>query len=180
MLSHFNGVQLFETPWTVAHQAPLSMELHRKEYRSGLAFPSPGDLPDQGIEPHLLRLCIDRQALTISTTWEAPLVPRSWGLTKKGLCREGTCHFQAALCSGPTSLVCGWQEENVFWAQVSPSSTICYQLPHVPTPQWGCWQKIGWLLGCPAHSIPAGGSLHHHFQKSRRRPSFTAKGLPPF
>lgn len=77
-------------------------------------------------------------------------------------------------------MVCGWQEENVSWAQVSSSSTICYQLPHVPTPQWGCWQKIGWPLGCPAHPIPAGGSLHHHFQKSRRRPSFTVKGLPPF
>ena len=51
MVSHFNGVKLFETPWTVAHQAPLSMELHRKEYWSGLTFPSPGDLPDLGIEP---------------------------------------------------------------------------------------------------------------------------------
>ena len=51
VLSHFNGVKLFETPWTVAHQAPLSMELHRKEYWSGLTFPSPGDLPHLGIEP---------------------------------------------------------------------------------------------------------------------------------
>ena len=117
---------------------------------------------------------------TTSTTWEASLVPRSWGLTKEGLCREGACHFQATLCSGPISLDCGWQEENMSWAQVSPSSNLCYQLPHVPTPQWGCWQKMGWPLGCPAHPIPAGGSLHHRFQKSRRRPSFTLKGLPPF
>ena len=51
VLSHFSGVQLFETPGTVAHQAPLSMELHRKEYWSGLMFPSPGDLSDLGIEP---------------------------------------------------------------------------------------------------------------------------------
>ena len=41
----------FETPWTVAHQAPLSMEFSRQEYWSGLPFPSPGDLPDPGIEP---------------------------------------------------------------------------------------------------------------------------------
>ena len=39
------------TLWTVAHQAPLSMEFPRQEYRSGLPFPSPGDLPDTGIEP---------------------------------------------------------------------------------------------------------------------------------
>ena len=38
-------------PWTVALQAPLSMEFSRQEYWSGLAFPSPGDLPDPGIEP---------------------------------------------------------------------------------------------------------------------------------
>ena len=44
-------VQLFATPWTVAHQAPLSMGFSRQEYWSGLPFPSQGDLPDPGIEP---------------------------------------------------------------------------------------------------------------------------------
>ena len=43
-------VRLFATPWTVAHQAPLSMGFSRQEYWSGLPFPSPGDLPDPGIE----------------------------------------------------------------------------------------------------------------------------------
>ena len=38
------------TPWSVAHQAPLSMGLSRQEYWSGLPFPSPGDLPDPGIK----------------------------------------------------------------------------------------------------------------------------------
>ena len=47
-LSH---VRLFATPWTVAYQAPLSMGFSRQEYWSGLPFPSPGDLPDPGIEP---------------------------------------------------------------------------------------------------------------------------------
>ena len=42
---------LFATPGTVAHQAPLSMGFPRQEYWSGLPFPSPGDLPDSGIEP---------------------------------------------------------------------------------------------------------------------------------
>ena len=44
-------VQLFVTPWTVACQAPLSKGFFRQEYWSGLPFPSPGDLPDPGIEP---------------------------------------------------------------------------------------------------------------------------------
>ena len=44
-------VRLFETPWTVAYQASPSTEFSRKEYWSGLPFPSPGDLPDPGIEP---------------------------------------------------------------------------------------------------------------------------------
>ena len=39
------------TPWTVAYQAPLSMGFSRQEYWSGLPFPSPGDLPDSGMEP---------------------------------------------------------------------------------------------------------------------------------
>jgi len=38
-------------PWTVARQAPLSLEFFRQEYWSGLLFPSPGDLPHPGIEP---------------------------------------------------------------------------------------------------------------------------------
>ena len=37
-------------PWTIACQAPLSMEFHRQEYWSGVSFPLPGDLPDSGIE----------------------------------------------------------------------------------------------------------------------------------
>ena len=39
------------TPWTTAHQAPLSMEFSRQEYWSELPFPSPENLPDPGIEP---------------------------------------------------------------------------------------------------------------------------------
>ena len=52
-------VWLFVTPWTVAHQAPLSMEFSRQEYWSGLPFPSPGDFPDPGIEPRFPALQAD-------------------------------------------------------------------------------------------------------------------------
>ena len=44
-------VQLFATPWMVAHQVPLTVEFSRQEYGSGLPFPSPGDLPKTGIKP---------------------------------------------------------------------------------------------------------------------------------
>ena len=44
-------VQLFATPWTVDHKAPLSVGLSRQEYWSGLPFPSPGDLSNPGFEP---------------------------------------------------------------------------------------------------------------------------------
>ena len=51
VVESLSGVQLFATLWTVARQAPLSMGFSRQEYWSGLPFPSPGDLPDPGIEP---------------------------------------------------------------------------------------------------------------------------------
>ena len=44
-------VRLFATPWTVAYQVPPSMGFSRQEHWSGVPFPSPVDLPDQGIEP---------------------------------------------------------------------------------------------------------------------------------
>ena len=50
-LQWLSRVQLSVTPWTVAHQAPLSMEFSRQKYWRGLPFPIPGDLPDSGIEP---------------------------------------------------------------------------------------------------------------------------------
>ena len=56
LLSH---VQLFVTPWIVAHQAPLFMGISRQECWSGLSFPSPGDLPGPGIEPVSPALQVD-------------------------------------------------------------------------------------------------------------------------
>ena len=67
-LSH---VQLFASPWTVAHQAPVSMGFPRQEYWSGLPFPPPGDLPDLGIEPmSLISPALAGGFFTTSTTWD--------------------------------------------------------------------------------------------------------------
>ena len=62
LVSHFSCVQLCVTPWTIAHQAPLSMRFPRQEYWSGLPFPSPGDLLNPGIKP-------------VSPAWQAEPLP---------------------------------------------------------------------------------------------------------
>ena len=68
-------VWLFSTPWTVAHQAPLSMEFSKQEYCSGLPFPSPGDLPDPGIKPRSPALQADFFFFfTVWATKEAPII----------------------------------------------------------------------------------------------------------
>ena len=69
-------VQLYVTPWTVAHQAPLSIGFSRQEYWSGLPFPSPGDLPDPGIKPRSPTLQAD------ALTSEPPGKPKELQLTK--------------------------------------------------------------------------------------------------
>ena len=57
VLSDFSRVRFFATLWTVAHQAPLSIGCSRQEYWSGMPCPPPpGDLPNQGLNPHLFCL----------------------------------------------------------------------------------------------------------------------------
>ena len=63
MQSCFSCVQLSETPWTVACQAPPSMGFSRQEYWSGLPYPPPRDLPDPGIEPLSPALAADSSPL---------------------------------------------------------------------------------------------------------------------
>ena len=76
-LSH---VRLFVTPWTVAYQAPPSMEFSRQEYWSGLPFPSPEDLPNSGIEPGFPALQADA---LLSEPPGKPLCPAAWLKKKK-------------------------------------------------------------------------------------------------
>ena len=71
----FSRVWLFATPWTVAYKAPLSMEFSRQEYWSGFPLPSPGDLPNPGIEPGSPSL----QADALSSEPQR----KHWKITKK-------------------------------------------------------------------------------------------------
>ena len=84
MVSH---IQLFMTPWTVAHQAPLSMEFSRQEYWSGLPFPSPEDLLNPGIEPRSPALQADSLP-SESPGSLAPSKPRSLSVHEN----PGPCH----------------------------------------------------------------------------------------
>ena len=76
------------TPWTIALQAPLSMEFSMQEYWNGLPFPTPGDLPDPGIEP----ACLASPALAGGFFTTAPLektgFPR-WLHGKESTCQAG-------------------------------------------------------------------------------------------
>ena len=72
VLSCLRHVRLFVTPWTVAHQAPLSMGFSRQEYWSELPCPPLGNLPSPGIKPvSLMSLVSAGGFFTTSTTWEA-------------------------------------------------------------------------------------------------------------
>ena len=64
-VSRFSHIRLFATPWTVAHQAPLSMGFSRQEYWSGVPCPPPGDLRDPGVESRSPK----------SLTWQAGSLP---------------------------------------------------------------------------------------------------------
>ena len=74
-MKSLSRVQLFATPWTVAHQAPPSMGFSRQEYWSGLPFPSPGDLPNPGIKPRSPALQAD--VLTSEPPGKPPMIPTS-------------------------------------------------------------------------------------------------------
>ena len=84
-------VWLFETPWTVALQAPLSMEFSSQKYWSGLPFPSPGDLPDPRIEPGSPALHTD--SLSLSHLGSPEILYTSWICT-------------SSLCKGHANLLC--------------------------------------------------------------------------
>ena len=73
VLSYFSHIRLYATLWTIVCQAPQSMEFSRLEYWSGLPFPSPGNLPDPGIEPaSLTSPALASRFFVTGATWEVP------------------------------------------------------------------------------------------------------------
>ena len=71
VLSHSVVSDSLQPLWTVAHQAPMSVEFFRQEYWSGLLFPTPGDLLDPGIKPaSLVSPALAGGFFTTSATWK--------------------------------------------------------------------------------------------------------------
>ena len=105
----FSCVRLFSTPWTVAYQAPLSMGFSRQEYWCGLPFPSPGDLPNPGIEPGSPALHTD--ALPSEPPGKGNPNPAHGGDREKGQKSSHRVVFTCQAWPGPHSLC--WQHLSV-------------------------------------------------------------------
>ena len=107
MLSHFSHVQLCAILWTVACQAPLSMEFSRQEYWSGLPCPPPRALPNPGIKPmSLTSPALAGGFFTTSATWEAPFTCFYYFMCKS-ICMYmyKVIHIKLSLLDGITDLI---------------------------------------------------------------------------
>ena len=98
LLSRFSRVWLCVTPWTVACQAPLSMEFFRQECWRGLPCPPPGDFPDSGIEPMSPALQADSLPLN---QWGSPMISYLYVIpfTFQSAFTSSTLFSQRNLCS---------------------------------------------------------------------------------
>ena len=136
MLSHFSHVRLSETLWTITHQVPLSMGFSQQECWSGLPFPSPGDLPDPGVDPvSLMSPALAGGFFTTSATWEPHY---------RGVAETQTVH---PMCSTTSSAT--YQPHNLrkLLSHVFPSlgGVLCVSLSYV-------WLlAISWTV---AHQAP--------------------------
>ena len=131
-------VWLFVTPWMAAYQAPQSMGFPRQEYWSGLPFPSPGDLPNPGIEPGSPALQTDA----------LPSKP-DWGLT-----------FWVQILGSPVCQVCEfWCKHFPFfksWCTTKMASLMAQMVKNLPgqcrRPRFdppGSWRSSGEGNGYP-------------------------------
>ena len=136
-------VRLFATPWTVAHQAPLSMGFSRQEYWSGLPFSSPGYLPDPGIEPRSPALQAD--ALTSEHFLSLPFLGVEgvgrWGLYVS----DGQiCVFQEVWNSELTSLLLKWKSLLSVLTDLNVKTDL-WQQHWSPLHKWLLLLIFGWV-----------------------------------
>ena len=146
MLNCFSHIWLFATLWTIARLAPLSMGFSRQEYWSGLPLPSPGDLPDPGIEPRSPAVEAD------TLTSEAPGTPFSQHhhLLKRlflfqdkcVVCMRTSLRDRGSFCSLDYEFQPqGW--DNIH-TSLQQNPELCTPLPNnFPLPKWipipGCY-----------------------------------------
>ena len=137
-------VRLFVTPWTVACQASLSMEFSRQEYWGGLPCPSPGDLPDPGIEPMSPSLQSD----------SLPTEPLSQDTKSSLLCSNphSECLFWGPQCPYPS--------EDVGWDHPISSQQVSLAFHFYMGWEFRCLEAF-WLL-------LQNGHIHPKFQNVER------------
>ena len=132
-LSH---VRLLTTPWTIAHQAPLSMEFSRQENWSGLPFPPLGDLAHSGIEPvSLVYPALASWFFTTSATWFSYLsISLAWDLILWMVCGSDIVNlFQSG--------------QPVVLASLSKQSILSYISIHFCNiPLFHIWMRLFWFL----------------------------------
>ena len=127
LFSHFSRVWLFVTPWTVAHQALLSVRLPRQEHWSELPFLSPGNLPNPGIKPASPTLQTDSLLTEPAGNHSAKTWTQAWKRT---------------VCSW-NSKVLGWKHpEQVETSHLSSRLTIIFHPGnYYQDPHWIHWKK---------------------------------------
>ena len=184
MIVMYSDAQLCPSLWDsidVACQAPLSMEFSRQEYWSGLPFPSPGDLPNPGIEPSSLvspALQVDSLPLVppgkppewlINCTLKFPhLVLSQWLWWKKPWLKEKQSSFPFCMLSCVKPLETPW---NI--ASQTPLTTEFYWQEYwsgLPSPRPGELPDLGPHLRCllhwPANSLPLDPLGSPHFPRT--------------
>ena len=105
LVTHLCPTLCDPTPWTVAQQAPLSVEFSRQEYRSGLPFLSPGDLPDPEIEPGSVALQADSLPSEPPGKSEEKSYQTPWAVLPTSLTLGGRAHqpLSGSIASGSSS-----------------------------------------------------------------------------
>ena len=127
----------FGTPWTVAHQAPLSMGFSRQEYWVGLPFPVPQDLPDPGVKTCIFCVsCIGRQILYhCAKEW-------FWGEAKKQTWKlPGGSDSKESSCSAKTWVRSLGREGSLEKGMATHSSILAWRIPWTEEP--GGLQSMG-------------------------------------
>ena len=117
LVASLSHIQLCATPWTIAHQAPLSMGISKQEFWSQLTFPSPGDIPDPGIKPHLLHICL----FYVGKLWE--IVQFSHAVMSNSLRPHGLQHDRLP-CPSPTPTAYSNSCPSSRWCHPTTSSTV--------------------------------------------------------
>ena len=154
-------VRLFATPWTGACQAPPSVGFSRQEYWSGVPFPSPGDLPNPGIEP-------GSPTLQADSLLSQPPGKLCWEETVKGQDQKQEDHCKG--CWNNSGERCWWltagKEQQEHWEEWKTGCGV-WEKEHYPgchlslwSKQWCAWSLSYVWLCYPIDSSPPGSSVH--------------------